>query len=128
MTTTSAEHAVTALLDTIAEAWEAGDGDRFASVFTDDADFVNIRALALRGRKEIAEHHNMLFSTIYKGTSIRSEDTRIRLIHPGVATIEQFAIVQIEGEERRAHMLAVAVETPEGWALQALHNMIPFTG
>ena len=128
MTDRSPEEAVASLLETITEAWKAGDGDLFASVFTEDADFVNIRALALRGRKEIAEHHNLLFSSIYKGTSIRAEGTRIRLIRPDVATIEQFAIVAIEDEERRAHMLAVAVETPEGWALRAFHNMIPFEG
>lgn len=126
MTEGASEEAIGALLDTIERAWSAGDGDRFASVFTEDADFINIRALELRGRQAIAEHHRLLFSTIYKGTSIRREGTRIRLIRRDVATVEQFAIVRLEGEERRAHMLAVAVDGPDGWAFQALHNMLPF--
>ena len=35
-------------------------------------------------------------------------------------------MVALAGEERGAHMFAVAVDSPEGWALQAFHNMLPF--
>jgi hypothetical protein len=59
-------------------------------------------------------------------TSIQSEGTRIRLIRPDAGTIEQFAVVEVAGIQRRAHMLAVAAEGPDGWALEAFHNMLPF--
>jgi uncharacterized protein (TIGR02246 family) len=100
----------------------------FASVFTNDADFINIRAHELRGRRAIAEHHPTLFATIYKGSTARVERVLIRLIRPDVATIEQTTVVEFEGADRRAHMLAVAVEGPDGWAIQAVHNMLPLEG
>ncbi len=128
MAASSPEDAIQALLDTIKKAWQAGDGELFASVFTEDADFVNIRAHELRGRAAIAEHHNQIFSTVYQGSSIRSEGVRIKLIRPDVATIEQTSVVEFGGVERRAHMLAVAVDGAGGWAMQAVHNMIPFDG
>ena len=66
------------------------------------------------------------FETIYRGTTLRPEEPRIRFIRPDVATIEGFSTVVSAGVERRAHMLAVAARGEDGWSLRALHNMIPF--
>ena len=118
---------VRSLVDTMAQSWARGDGEGFAAAFTDDADFVNMMAQPFRGRAEIARHHTQLFATLYKGTTIRMTDVRIRAIAQGVVTLELSAVVAGFVPERRAHSLAVAVRGSEGWRIRSFHNMIPFT-
>lgn len=127
MSTARDEEAIRALFDAMGDAWVREDGAGFAAIFANDADFINIRAQALRGRDEIARHHTAIFTTIYRGSSVRIGDLRIRFIRPDVATIEAASAVTLPSQpERHAHMLAVAVRTDGRWAIQALHNMIPF--
>lgn len=127
MSTARDEAAIRALFDTMDHAWVREDGDAFASIFTIDADFITIRAQALRGREEIARHHTRIFTTIYRGSTVRIGELRIRFIRPEVATIEAASAVMLEGQpERHANMLAVAVRNDGRWEIQALHNMIPF--
>jgi uncharacterized protein (TIGR02246 family) len=124
--TRSATDAIEALLATIGDAFNRGDSELFASAHTEDADFSNIRANELRGRAEIDEHHRTLFSTIYRGATLRREGLRVSLIRPDVALVELRSVARAGELERHAHMLAVAVDGPEGWKLRAVHNMIPF--
>ena len=127
MATVNDEAAIKALFDKQGEAWLHEDGEAFASVFASDADFINIRAHALRGRAEIARHHTQIFTTIYRGSKARLGDLRIRFIRPDVATIEAASSVTLKDQtERHAHFLAVAVRNSERWEIQALHNMVPF--
>ncbi len=127
MGTEADEASIRALFDTIGEAWAREDGEAFASVFANDADFINIRAQALRGRAEIAQHHDRIFSSIYRGSTVRIGELRIRSLRPDVATIEAVSAVTLKDQpERHAHMLAVALRNDGRWEIQALHNMIPF--
>ena len=120
------EAAIRALFDLQGEAWLAGDGDRFAMAFAEDADFINMTATKLRGRAEIARHHNMIFSTVYKGVKMELSDLRIRFLRPGVATIEADASGRVGNEDRHANLLAIALKNDGEWLIHALHNMIPF--
>lgn len=127
MATASDEAAIRALFDRQGEAWLREDGEAFASVFAIEADFINIRAHALRGRAEIARHHTQIFTTIYRGSKVRIGDLRIRFIRPDVATVEAASSVTLKDQtERQAHLMAVAVHNGEKWEIQALHNMVPF--
>lgn len=127
MTTAEDEAKIRSLFDKQGEAWVREDGEAFASVFAVDADFVNIRAHALRGRAEIARHHTQIFTTIYRGSKVQAGDLRIKFIRPDVATIEASSKVTLKDQsERHAHMLAVAVASNGHWEIQALHNMVPF--
>ena len=64
-------------------AWNAGDGDAFAVPFAEDADFVTVRGEFYRTRDDIAAGHQMIFSTIYKGSVNRIELLRARTIGDG---------------------------------------------
>ncbi len=121
------EAEIRALFDKQGEAWVREDGEAFASVFAIDADFINIRAHALRGRAEIARHHNHIFSSVYRGSTVRLGSPRIRFVRPDVATLEIESAVTLKDQpERHAHLLAVAVRNDGRWEIQALHNMVPF--
>jgi uncharacterized protein (TIGR02246 family) len=127
MTTTSAdEAAIRRLFDIQGEAWLAGDGDHFATAFAEDADFINITATALRGRAEIARHHDMIFSTVYKGVKMELSDLRVRFLRPDIATVEADARGRVGEEDRQANLLAVVLRNDGERLIHALHSMIPF--
>jgi uncharacterized protein (TIGR02246 family) len=119
------EAAILELFDRQTTAWERADAELFASAFAEHADFINITATPLRGRREIAEHHKKLWATIYKGSAITGGPTRVRFIRPDVALVESEASLKFGEEERHAHALAVAVRNGDRWEIAALHNMLP---
>ena len=48
---------IKALWQRMAEGWAAGDGERFASVFAPDTEFVNVRGEEQHGRETVAAGH-----------------------------------------------------------------------
>ena len=74
-----------AIVKELENAWNAADGVRFGKPFTEDADFVTIRAEHLRTREAIAKGHQGIFDTIYKGSTVRYELVSARPVAPGVA-------------------------------------------
>jgi uncharacterized protein (TIGR02246 family) len=54
-----------ALAAEVESAWNSHDMERFASLFGDDADFVNVRGWWWRGREEIQENHATLHRTSF---------------------------------------------------------------
>jgi len=125
MTDTSQdEAAILELFDRQAIAWERADAGLFASAFAEDADFINITATPLRDRQEIAQHHEKLWATIYKGSKGTRTSFRVRFIHPDVAAVETEVTLKFGEEERHAHALAVAVRNDGRWEIAALHNML----
>ncbi len=54
------------------EAWNAGDGLAFGSLFADESDFVDIRGGHHRGDgAHIGRGHQALFDSIYAGSTVR---------------------------------------------------------
>jgi uncharacterized protein (TIGR02246 family) len=72
----------TSFLAELERAWNAGDGDAFAAPFIDTADFVDIRGQLHHGRAAIAQGHDIIFNTIYKGSKVRLEVIDARLLTP----------------------------------------------
>jgi uncharacterized protein (TIGR02246 family) len=69
-------------------AWNAGDGLAWASVFTDDADYVNILGDVFQGREEIARQYVFILGGPYKGSHLRIRIRKITEPVPNVAVIE----------------------------------------
>ena len=124
--TSQDEAAIRELFDRSSNAWEQADHDLFASVFAEDADFINITATPLRGRQEIAEHHARLWRRSTRGRRVHRAQCRIRFIRPDVAMVENEMTVKFGENERHAHGFAVAVRNGDSWEIAALQNMIPF--
>lgn len=69
-------------------AWNRGDGSAWASAFSDDADFINIRGAVFHGRTLIAQRHAQIFSGPYQGSHSKITIRQLTEIAPGVALIE----------------------------------------
>jgi uncharacterized protein (TIGR02246 family) len=57
----------------LVDAYNDKDAEAFGSLFTDDAQFVNVLGDRRRGRVEIAESHRHAFTTVLAGTSLSAE-------------------------------------------------------
>jgi uncharacterized protein (TIGR02246 family) len=79
------EGPVTAVIGALEAAWNRHDMDSFASLFADDADFVNVRGMRWVGRAAIKEAHVATHSTIFKNSRLRIQETSVRFLKPDVA-------------------------------------------
>lgn len=118
-----------ALVGTYVDAWNRGDGDGFASIFADDADFTSIRLDQISGRGPIAAAHNQIFASYYRGTRIDATLERVRQLREDLAVLDIDAhMTNAAGEPfgaKHAHAMAVAERQKGGWRIVAFQNMVP---
>ncbi len=81
------EKAIRNIIQSLADAWTAGDGKKFGEPFAEDADFVVINGVHLKGREAIAQGHQRIFDTIFKDTKLKTEIRKIRFLRPDVAIV-----------------------------------------
>lgn len=61
-----------------AAAWDRGDADAIAALFTADADFVNVVGFWWTRREQIRHNHAYGFDHIFPGSSMTIETMRVR--------------------------------------------------
>ncbi len=120
--------AISNIVKELEAAWNAADGARFGKPFTDDADFVTIRAEHMRTRDVIGQGHQRIFDTIYKGSVVRYELTAVRAVAPGVLvahvkTALTAPIGPLAGQHGSLFTL-VLVRESDGWRIAAFHNTL----
>lgn len=79
---------ITDMLATEQTAWNANDNVTYASVYTDDADFINIRGQVFTGRAAVAQLHGMIFAGPFKGSTIKVTTRLFKLVAPGLAVVD----------------------------------------
>jgi len=80
--------ALMAIATGLETAWNQGDGATYASYFTDDADFINIRGDIFTGSKQIAQIHAMILAGPFKGSHIAITMRTLKVLAPGVAMMD----------------------------------------
>jgi uncharacterized protein (TIGR02246 family) len=94
-----AEDAVRAVMVRLREAWECGDGEAYASLFSEEAQYVTAPGERLYGRKSIAESHQRIFNTFFKETKLgRDHPNSLRKVTPEVVLVESAGSVLFPGE------------------------------
>jgi uncharacterized protein (TIGR02246 family) len=79
-----ATQATTRVVAGLERAWNAGDGSAFAAEYWPDAEFVNIFGMIMDGQKSIAERHVQVFEGPFKGTRMKIDIRRTRMLAPNV--------------------------------------------
>jgi uncharacterized protein (TIGR02246 family) len=120
--------AIESIVAEMEKAWNAGDGSAFARHFAEDADFVNVFGFHGKGRKAIADAHDRILSTVYKGSVNRYVVRQARMLAPGVALahIRATLDVPIGPPSGRLEALPSGVfvcDTGE-WKIAAFHNTL----
>lgn len=110
----------------LVDAWTAGDATKFASPFTDDADFIVWFGMHLKGKEEITFGHNIIFKAFYANTIWDLKVQKIRFIGSNVALVHGAgAIIKVGGDEPTepdAVPLIVLNKIDNDWKIVALQN------
>jgi uncharacterized protein (TIGR02246 family) len=70
-----------------ARAWNARDADALASLFDEDAVFVNVSGLRWQDRESIRKAHAQRLADGASGSTLSVDDTTVKLIAPDVALV-----------------------------------------
>jgi uncharacterized protein (TIGR02246 family) len=83
------EQRIRALLARMFEAWANGDGEAYASCFTDDCDYITYNGIHLRGRSENASLHNALFKPFCVGANCQPMSSALSFWRPALWSCTQ---------------------------------------
>src|SRR5688500_10887229 len=79
------EAAIRAIVIRVQDAWNAGDSKAFAAPFAEDADYVVVNGMKIKGRAIIDSGHRQIFDTVYKGSHNTATIASVRFIRDDVA-------------------------------------------
>jgi uncharacterized protein (TIGR02246 family) len=116
------------VVNELEKAWNAGDGAAFARPFAEDADFVNIRGEHHRTREAIAQGHQAIFHSIYKGSVVRLQVAGVRTLAPAVLLAHVKSTLKVPtgplAGEHAALFSIVLVRDQDDWRIAAFHNTL----
>ena len=104
--------------------WNTKSGALFAKPFAEDADYVVINGMYIKGRAVIESQHQRIFDTIFKDTSLALTVKQIRFLRPDVA------VAHIEGHRKGATkeltqdamLTLMMTKEKQGWVIAAFQN------
>jgi uncharacterized protein (TIGR02246 family) len=104
--------------------WNTKSGALFAKPFAEDADYVVINGLHIKGRETIASAHQRIFDTIYKDTKLALNVKQIRFLRADVA------VVHVTGQRtgpatepaQEAIITLVMTKEKQVWTIAAFQN------
>lgn len=104
--------------------WNTKSGALFAKPFAEDADYVVINGMYIKGRAVIEKAHQQIFDTIYKDTKIKLTVKQIRFLRPDVAVVHVSGHRDGPTKELTQDAMLTTVMTKEnhGWTIAAFQN------
>lgn len=69
------------------DAWNRHDMTAFAALYPENADFVNVLGVWLRGRAAIQEHHATIHAARMRTSRLTALETEVRFLRPDVAPV-----------------------------------------
>ncbi|HEY9401160.1 MAG TPA: SgcJ/EcaC family oxidoreductase [Pyrinomonadaceae bacterium] len=121
------ESAVRALSQKCVEGWNKGSGEAFAAQFAEDADYVVVNGMHIKGRRQNAAAHQQIFDTFYKGTRLWVQVKSVRFLRPDIALMHTVSRVLKPGEsdaspEPEAIQTWTVSKHGNEWLVDAFHN------
>jgi uncharacterized protein (TIGR02246 family) len=111
------------------DAWNKHDMDAMASLFTEDAEWVNIVGMWWRGLSEVKRGHQWVHEALFKNTPIHIDSCSVRLVTPGTAisivTWSKGSFITPEGKqmpEGKDRMSLFLVKRGGRWLIASGHN------
>ncbi len=122
----SDENAVQSILQQLEAAWNAYDSVGFASLFSEDANFIHIFGGQLDGRTAIEAAHRVIFETIYKCSHASFVLRGVRFVRPDVAV--GFAQMHVnftednKAREMDTRATLIVLKEQEKWQIVTFQN------
>ncbi len=109
-----------------ASAWNRHDMGELASLFDDDASFVNVAGMRMRGREAIRQAHASVHAGIYRDSHVLVEVDDARELAPNVIVAalrtELIGDERAPGEVRYSLLTLVIDRHGDDWAIAAAQN------
>lgn len=102
---------VTQVVNAFADAWNRHDMDAFASLFAEDAEFVNVVGLWWKGRARIRDAHAFTHRTMFRSSRLSIREIAVRFPVPDIAI-------------SRCRWTLEGHRSPEGQPLQARNGLL----
>jgi uncharacterized protein (TIGR02246 family) len=129
-----AEATIRSIVADQAAAWDAGDGDAYASRVAADVSFTNLFGMVMYGKPAFATRHKEILASFYKGTTKHHAIRRIRFVTPDVAIVDidnqvrgvtamPGALAVPSGGVMKTQLMEVFVRRDGGWWVEAYHNV-----
>ncbi len=106
----------------MAHAWNAGDGAAWAAHFAQDADFVDVVGRIQHGRAVIAEEHQKIFDTIYRGSRLTIEYVNSRQLTDGLLLLHTTSTLSVPEGPRAGVWHAIQTKVVRDGEILAFHN------
>lgn len=120
------EKAIRANVGQMVKGWNTKSGEQFAKPFAEDADYVVINGMQIKGRAAIAKGHQGIFDTIYKNTNLELVVEKIRFLRPDVAVVHVSGTAttpqEVSVQTTKARMTLVMTKTDGKWEISAFQN------
>lgn len=117
------EAAIRKIVTRMQEGWNTGSGKEFAAAFDEDADYVIVNGMRVKGRKEIAAGHQHIFDTIYKNSRQSSTVQTVRFLSDTIALAHvEWNLKLADAREGKAMNLLVLTKKNGQWSIAAFHN------
>ena len=117
-----------AIVESLASAWNTSNAIAFAGLFSEDADLVNIHGMHIHGRQAIAGLYEMLFRSVFAGSTIMCSINQHRMLRPQVGLIHIKVAVDVPGGRMAGthNVVTSAVVTRDhsDWRVASLHNTL----
>lgn len=108
--------------------WNAKSGAAFAKPFAEDADYVIINGMQIKGREAIAEGHQRIFDTIYKDSTLSLSVKQARMLRADVAVVHVSAHLKSAQGAGDAVITLVMTKENGAWKIAAFQNTSVATG
>ena len=113
-----------------ARAWNENDAEAIASLFAEDAEFVNVTGLWWHNRKSILKAHRYGLDTIFQDAAATIKRTKtkwltdeIAVVHAKMELSGQTALGNIKNPGKRQNIFSFVMQkTPEGWLCVSAHK------
>lgn len=121
------EMAIQAVLQELTDAWNAGDAEAYARLFTEDADYVTFFGMNFPGRATIESSHRALFEGPLRGVKLTGGgEAKIRFLRPDVAVAVVGGGSSLAGEAApdpgRASTVTFVMVEDDGWRIASFQN------
>jgi uncharacterized protein (TIGR02246 family) len=118
------EQAIRETIAAVEAGWNAGDGSRFGAPFAEDADYVIVDGRYIKGRSTIAQGHQQIFDTIYRGSHNAATVRQIRLLGDDVAVAHvEWSLTLKQDTATHTSMCTMVMARNNGtWSIAAYHN------
>jgi uncharacterized protein (TIGR02246 family) len=120
---------IKANMQAFANAWNIYDAKQLATVFTEDADFVNVAGHWWKGQAELEQGHANAFANHLKNTRMSFPDTQVKFLKSDLAIYhsnwEMTGLTSPDGSSlppKHGILTAIAQQNNDQWQILAVHN------